>query len=44
MNVKKEYKNEVKAGLVRVGSIKPDIITESDLQHLPLLHLFCKAL
>ena len=33
--MKKLYKNEVVAGLMRVGSIKPDIIIESDLQHLP---------
>ncbi len=33
--MKKEYKNEVKEGLMRTGAMKPDIITDIDLQHLP---------
>jgi hypothetical protein len=33
--MKKEYKNEIIAGLNRTSSMKPGIITESDLQHLP---------
>ena len=33
--MKKVYKREVKAGLNRTSSMKPGIIRESDLQHLP---------
>jgi hypothetical protein len=33
--MKKVYKSEVNAGLSRTNSMKPGIITESDLQHLP---------
>jgi len=35
--MKKLYKNEVIAGLNRTGSLKPAKITQSDLQHLPLI-------
>ena len=33
--MKKLYKSEVKAGLNRTSSMKPGLIMESDLQHLP---------
>jgi hypothetical protein len=33
--MKKLYKTEVRAGLNRISTLKPCIITESDLQHLP---------
>lgn len=33
--MKRLYKNEVKVGLERIKDIKPEIITEVDIQHLP---------
>lgn len=36
-NMKRVYKNEIINGLNRTGSMKPGILTESDLQHLPLV-------
>jgi hypothetical protein len=37
MSLKKLYKQEVKAGLERTGRIKPEKITEEDLQYLPAI-------
>lgn len=34
-SMKEVYKSEVNAGLKRISSIKPEVIAESDLQHLP---------
>jgi len=31
----KQYKNEVRAGLLRTNSLMPDLISENDLDHLP---------
>lgn len=35
--MKRTYKNEVIAGLNRTNAIKPEIITERDMQHLPTI-------
>lgn len=33
--MKKQYNREVKAGLNRTGKLKPEVVIERDLQHLP---------
>jgi len=36
-HMKRVYKNEVKIGLERIKAIEPEILTEKDIQHLPLI-------
>jgi hypothetical protein len=33
--MKSQYKNEVRSGLIRTNSLKPGLISENDLDHLP---------
>jgi len=36
-HMKRVYKNEVKIALERIKTIEPEILTEDDIQHLPLI-------
>ncbi len=36
-HMKRTYNNEVKIGLERIKAIEPEILTEDDIQHLPLV-------